>query len=31
VAQPHLRHLHRGGHAVQQHDLLRPVELVRLA
>ena len=31
VAQPDMRHLDRDRRAVDQHDLVRPVELVRLA
>ena len=31
VAQPHVRHLHRHRRAVDQHDLVAPVELVGLA
>ena len=31
VAQPDMRHLHRHGRAVDQHDLVAPVELVGLA
>jgi len=30
VAEPDMRHLHRRGHAVDHHDLVAPVELVRL-
>ena len=31
VAQPDMRHFDGGRRAVDQHDLMRPVELVRLA
>ena len=31
VAQPDMRHLHRHRRAVDQHDLMAPVELIRLA
>jgi hypothetical protein len=31
VTEPDMRHLHRDGHPVDQHDLVAPVELVRLA
>ena len=31
VAEPDMRHLHRRGHAVDDHDLMAPVELARLA
>jgi hypothetical protein len=31
MAEPDVRHLHGDGHAVQQHDLVAPVELVGLA
>ena len=31
VAQPHMRHLHRHRRAVDQHDLVAPVELIGLA
>ena len=31
VAQPDMRHLDGDRHPVDQHDLVRPVELVRLA
>ena len=31
VTEPHMRDLHRHGDAVDQHDLVAPVELVRLA
>ena len=31
VAEPDVRHLHGDGHAVDQYDLVAPVELVGLA
>jgi len=31
VAQPDMRHLDGDRHPIDQHDLVRPVELVRLA
>ena len=31
MAEPHMRHLHRGRHAVHHHDLMAPVELVGFA
>jgi hypothetical protein len=31
VAEPDMRHLHRRGHTVDQHDLMAPVELVGFA
>jgi hypothetical protein len=31
VAEPHMRDLHLHGHAIDQNDLLAPVELVGLA
>jgi transposase-like protein len=31
VAEPQVRHLHRGGDAGDQHHLVAPVELIRLA
>src|SRR5437764_14780544 len=31
VAKPDMRHLHRNGDAIDEHDLMAPVELVSLA